>query len=56
MRFERPLGFNFRFDNCRYNDYSAPVSSSSHKSSDSQMEAALFVAFMQIADAFGAQA
>jgi len=32
------------------------VSSSSHKSSDAQMEAGLFVAFMQIADAFGAQA
>src|ERR1700722_3016740 len=56
MRFERPLGFNFRFDNCRYNNYSAVVSSSSHKSSDAQMEAGLFVAFMQIADTFGAQA
>src|ERR1700688_2531305 len=56
MRFERPLDFNFRFDNCRYNDYSALVSSSFHKDSDAQMEAGLFVALMQIADAFGAQA
>jgi hypothetical protein len=24
MRFAVPLDFNFRFDNCRYNDYSAP--------------------------------
>jgi DNA-binding MarR family transcriptional regulator len=46
----------FRFDNCRYNDYSASVSPSSHKNSDAHTEAGLFVAFMQIADSFGAQA
>lgn len=44
------------FDNCRYNDYIDPVSSSSHKSSGTHAEAGLFVAFMQIADTFGAQA
>jgi DNA-binding MarR family transcriptional regulator len=32
------------------------VSSSSHKNSDAHAEAGLFVAFMQIADTFGAQA
>jgi DNA-binding MarR family transcriptional regulator len=32
------------------------VSSSSHKNTDAQTEAGLFVAFMQIADSFGAQA
>jgi DNA-binding MarR family transcriptional regulator len=32
------------------------VSSSSHKSSDTHLEAGLFVAFMQIADTLGAQA
>jgi DNA-binding MarR family transcriptional regulator len=32
------------------------VSSSSHKNSDAHTEAGLFVAFMQIADSFGAQA
>jgi DNA-binding MarR family transcriptional regulator len=32
------------------------VSSSSHKNSDAQAEARLFIAFMQIADTFGAQA
>ena len=33
-----------------------PVSSSSNKNPDAQTEAGLFVAFMQIADTFGAQA
>jgi DNA-binding MarR family transcriptional regulator len=32
------------------------VSPSSHKSSDAQLETGLFVAFLQLADAFGAQA
>ena len=50
------LSYKFNFDNCRYNDYSDAVSSSSHKSYDAPTEAGLFVALMQIADTLGAQA
>jgi len=56
MRFERPLNFILGLTTVVITTIVRPVSSSSHKSSDIQMEARLFVAFMQIADAFGAQA
>lgn len=45
-----------RFDNYRYNDYSALVSSSPRKEAATDVASGLFVAFMQIADTLGAQA
>jgi DNA-binding MarR family transcriptional regulator len=46
---------DIRFDNYRYNDYSARMSSRS-KSAPGSIETNLFVSFMQIADVFGSEA